>query len=105
MPTKPLPPCRIQTCPNLGCTIPEHQRPSAAQRGYDGDWQAARIAFLAANPRCVACGQPANTVDHDPPHRGDRRAFWDRRTWRPMCTTCHNAKHDVSAGLGSRRLR
>ena len=27
-------------------------------------WRRFRLQFLAAHPRCVVCGGPANTVDH-----------------------------------------
>lgn len=31
-------------------------------------------------------------TDHIIPHRGDKRLFWDRSNWQPMCDRCHNIK-------------
>lgn len=73
----------------------DKRRPSARQRGYDSDWEAARAAFLAQpeNRYCVCgCGRRADMVDHDRAHKGDRAIFWDRSNWRAMATQCHSAK-------------
>lgn len=104
MPMRVEPACSTPGCRNRRpCS--DHPRPTATQRGYDNDWRTASKAFLLANPSCIACGRRSQVVDHDPPHRGDRKAFWDRSRWRPMCKACHNAKHDVAPGQGSRVLR
>lgn len=66
-------------------------RPNARQRGYDGKWQLARAAFLKAHPNCVMCGAVARVVDHKTPHRGDRKLFWQRSNWQPLCTPCHSS--------------
>ena len=66
-------------------------RPSARERGYDTAWQKARAGFLAKHPTC-SCGQPATIVDHVIPHKGDKRLFWDRKNWQPLCTPCHSSK-------------
>jgi 5-methylcytosine-specific restriction endonuclease McrA len=68
----------------------DRTRPSARARGYDAEWQRERAIFLSADPICRGCGAPANTVDHVIPHKGDKRLFWDRSNWQPLCTTCHN---------------
>ncbi|NQW09557.1 MAG: HNH endonuclease [Alphaproteobacteria bacterium] len=68
------------------------RRPSARQRGYDGKWERESKAYLAAHPQCVSCGSPASLVDHVQPHRGDRRLFWSRSNWQPMCASCHGRK-------------
>jgi len=36
------------------------------------------------------CGAPATVVDHRIPHRGDKRLFWDRNNWEPLCASCHS---------------
>lgn len=70
----------------------DQERPSARQRGYDSKWDAARKDFLAAHPRCVMCGDLARLVDHKTPHRGDKRLFWSRSNWQPLCTPCHSSR-------------
>lgn len=70
----------------------EASRPTSRQRGYDSKWDKERAAYLKAYPRCVrpGCGQPASVVDHIVPHRGDRKLFWSRSNWQPLCAPCHN---------------
>jgi 5-methylcytosine-specific restriction endonuclease McrA len=72
------------------------KRPSARQRGYTKEWERERRAFLASHPTCVRCGDPATTVDHIRPHRGDERLFWDQSNWQPLCSHCHNAWKQAS---------
>jgi 5-methylcytosine-specific restriction endonuclease McrA len=36
------------------------------------------------------CGAPATIVHHKTPHRGDRKLFWDRKNWSPVCKPCHD---------------
>lgn len=109
MPHAPLRPCRQPGCPGF-CKpgqvyCPQHApelssdalRGSAAFRGYDRKWQAARKAFLEKNPLCAACMKagrltPATVVDHIVPHRGDLRLFWDEKNWQPLCKSCHDRK-------------
>ena len=72
-------------------------RPTASARGYNSRWNRARTAYLHENPLCVACmkegrTEPATTVDHIKPHKGDSELFWDVNNWQPLCTTCHNQK-------------
>lgn len=72
-------------------------RPSAAKRGYDRRWQAARAAHLKRSPWCVRClangvRTPARQVDHRIPHRGDPKLFWDKSLWDSLCDPCSNAK-------------
>jgi 5-methylcytosine-specific restriction endonuclease McrA len=72
-------------------------RPSARKRGYTRQWERARRLFLRENPLCVNAGKPgckiaATQVDHIVPHRGDKRLFWDRRNWQPLCASCHSRK-------------
>jgi 5-methylcytosine-specific restriction endonuclease McrA len=65
-------------------------RPTARERGYDSKWDKERAAYLKAHPRCVMCGAPATIVHHKTPHRGDRKLFWDRKNWSPVCKPCHD---------------
>ena len=77
---------------------------------YGSRWNAARTAFLRANPLCVMCSEAgkvctASVVDHIVPHRlkdahasGDPnriaaalKLFWDRKNWQPLCESHHNA--------------
>lgn len=71
--------------------------PSAAVRGYDRKWRAARDGFLAKHPFCVRCLEDgrevrADELDHIRPHRGDRGLFWMRANWQPLCKRCHARK-------------
>lgn len=74
-------------------------KPSRSTPGlYGYRWQRARAAFLAAHPlcKCFECKRldrvrAANVVDHDPPHRGDRAAFWDRSRWVALNKRCHDS--------------
>lgn len=72
-------------------------RGNAHQRGYNKQWQKARASFLDAHPFCAECLKngrhtPATVVDHIIPHKGDKRLFWDRNNWQPLCASCHNKK-------------
>lgn len=69
-----------------------------SERGYGWKWQQARAAFLARpeNVLCRMCQAkglltPATVVDHIIPHRGDRKLFWDRSNWQPLCAACHSS--------------
>lgn len=75
----------------------DRERGNRHDRGYDSRWVAARKGFLAKHRWCVDCeklGQhvPATEVDHDPPHGGDMKKFWDRSTWFPRCKSHHSSK-------------
>jgi 5-methylcytosine-specific restriction protein A len=37
------------------------------------------------------CDQPASVVDHIKPHRGDRKLFWERSNWQPLCQHHHSS--------------
>lgn len=65
------------------------RRPTARERGYDSKWDTERAAYLKAHPKCVRCPAPATVVDHIVPHKGDRKLFWSRSNWQPLCRTCH----------------
>jgi 5-methylcytosine-specific restriction enzyme A len=67
------------------------RRPSARARGYNHEWRKARAEYLQAHPYCRMCGNPASVVDHVIPHRGDKRLFWHRANWQPLCQPCHDS--------------
>lgn len=69
----------------------DKRRPSAAARGYDGEWREASKRFLREHRFCRRCGRVATLVDHIRPHRGDRSIFWDRNNWQALCTSCHSS--------------
>jgi 5-methylcytosine-specific restriction enzyme A len=70
-------------------------RGKTADRGYDAEWQALRIAVLRAEPYCrfcLAAGRhvAAGHVDHIRPlSAGGTNA---RDNLRPLCETCHNRR-------------
>lgn len=68
------------------------ERPTARERGYDSKWDKERAAYLKAHPCCVMCGAPSRVVDHKTPHRGDKKLFWSRSNWQPLCTPCHSSR-------------
>jgi len=70
------------------------RRGTAAERGYDGRWQSARLGYLRKHPLCACCEAngrtvPAVLVDHVVPHRGDKALFWQRDNWQGLCERCH----------------
>lgn len=72
------------------------RRPSARERGYDHEWRKARAEYLTMHPHCRMCAQsglirPATVVDHIIPHKQDKRLFWSRANWQPLCAPCHNS--------------
>ena len=77
---------------------PEEKR-SAAGRGYNAAWRAARKRYLAdpGHIFCVECLREgkyvkATDVDHIVPHRGDMKLFWDESNWQPLCHSHHSIK-------------
>ena len=110
MPMKPLRTCSKPGCPNLtsqGSYCEQHKkqdrkeqdsrRGSAAERGYDGRWQKARLLYLKQHPLCVHCQTESTTraatvVDHVVPHKGDKQLFWDENNWQALCKRCHDVK-------------
>jgi 5-methylcytosine-specific restriction protein A len=52
-----------------------------------------RVDFLRRHPICAACKrEPANSLDHIQPHRGNLALFWDQANWQGLCRACHGAK-------------
>ena len=57
-------------------------------------WKVTRDVQLALHPWCQLCEKrghyvKANTVDHDPPHRGDWNKFCSG-PFRSLCPSCHS---------------
>ncbi len=80
-------------------------RPTAAQRGYGGPWQRARVAYLMKHPLCVDPERrhpqqvrAARQVDHIIPHKDDPVLFWDRNNWQGLCNSCHSYKTATEDG-------
>jgi 5-methylcytosine-specific restriction endonuclease McrA len=72
------------------------KRPSARERGYNHEWRKTRAEYLTKHPHCRMCAKSglirlATVVDHITPHRGDKRLFWSRSNWQPLCAPCHNS--------------
>lgn len=85
-------------------------RPTAAQRGYGGRWQRARLVHLREHPLCERCHAAglttaASVVDHVVPHRGDPGLFWDRGNWQSLCEPCHGTKTATEDGGFGRPAR
>ena len=109
MPYAPNRPCRHPGCTAFcrpGFVYCEKHQPvnsrdrlrgTAAERGYDRDWQRVRSRYLKQHPLCVQClkegrYRAASVVDHIVPHRGNKELFWDRSNWQPLCKSCHDKK-------------
>lgn len=76
--------------------MPE-SRLTANRRGYDGKWRKDTAAWLKLHPWCEWCKrsgirEPATVVHHDPPHRGDLKKLWDRKSWVALCKRCHDSE-------------
>lgn len=72
-------------------------RPNANRRGYTYSWSRDSKAFLDEFPLCRLCFgygrvEAATVVDHIVPHRGDKKLFWRRDNWQPLCKHCHDSK-------------
>lgn len=122
MPTAPL---RLCLFPRCGVRVPggycaQHDRPSAAKRGYGRPWQRYRREWLSAHPFCgdradgwsaehsVCRAEGLETlathVDHIDPVTGpDDPRFFDPADHQSLCETCHaqkTARED--GGFGNR---
>jgi len=75
----------------------DKRRGNARQRGYDADWERARLVVLAEEPMCRFCAErgdatPAREVDHIIPiaDRPDLRLT--RSNLRSLCRPCHSRR-------------
>lgn len=86
----------------------DERRGTAAQRGYDSKWRKARTDYLKKHPLCVECMKegrytPATVVDHIKPHKCDKKLFWDKNNWQPLCKRHHDVKTaKEDGGFGNR---
>jgi len=71
---------------------PKPTRPPWSNLYNQRKWKQASKQYLAANPWCSQCGQPAEVTDHIEPHRGDLAKFWDVTNWQALDAKCHNQK-------------
>lgn len=73
----------------------DKQRGSAAQRGYDAEWQRVSKAFLAepSNARCSTCGDPAVLVAHRISIKKAPHLRLVRSNWMPSCIACNNRQN------------
>ena len=70
MPTRPLGPCRVPSCPNRAVRYgrcAEHEdygreRPSPTSRGYGARWVEIRDAYLADHALCECVGEEAMRI-------------------------------------------
>lgn len=61
------------------------------KRLYDTvSWAEFRNKFLAANPKCYACGERSRIVDHVISHKGNEIKFWEPTNMIPLCKLCHD---------------
>ena len=86
------------------------ERPTAAKRGYNHQWQRLRLAYLQQHPLCVRCKLTkrvtlATVVDHVTPHRGDHSLMWNPLNWQALCKACHDRKTAREDGGFGRRKR
>lgn len=75
----------------------DRDRGTSSQRGYNADWQRARVVFLNDHPWCCHCARDgimteATVVDHIIPHRGNDHLFNDQGNWQALCKRCHDRK-------------
>lgn len=97
MPSRPAKPCGHPGCSGFKpCAehppIPwDHRGKTAAQRGYDAEWQRFRARHLRLHPRCVDCGRPASEVDHVRP-LSEGGARLDHANAASRCGACHGDK-------------
>lgn len=108
-------PCRDPTCPetSTGPYCDEHgaerasrkseldERPSARERGYDGDWEAVAARYKKKNPLCERHKLFGETVTADLVHhiiplpKGGPRL--DPDNLQSLCYQCHAEAHSDDA--------
>ena len=87
---------------------PKDTRATPADRGYDNRWRRfAKKWYLPQHPLCVACGQPAQCVDHILPlSEGGEK--YDEANLQALCQSCHNRKtkrERAAGGSGGQRKK
>ena len=93
------------TVPDVGIkhAVVSKQRREFAKLYNTKKWREARLEYLKRNPLCVRHlkqnkNVAANVVDHDKPHKGDIKLFWDKDNWQSLCIPCHNTKTALEDG-------
>lgn len=81
----------------------DQRRGSARARGYTTRWEKYSRARLALHPLCVRCLKAGRTTagavtDHEEPHGGDERKFWDSANHQTLCKQCHDRKTATEDG-------
>lgn len=75
-------------------------RPTAAQRGYNAEWQRIRAQVKRQQPYCARCGTKSTTEIHHrlPLSQGGTN---DRANLIGLCTSCHHNIHQsINGGRG-----
>ena len=116
MPLKQLRPCSTPGCPvlhrNRGrCDVHQEQnererqawidqnRPTAAVRGYDQEWQKMRRMWLVVNPNCIECGAKATDVDHINSLAEYPELKYAPSNLRGLCHPCHSRRTALDQGF------
>ena len=101
-PNRPASPCSSLRCPHLRpCPVHgkrpwEHDRPSAAARGYGPRWKKLRLYILSRDDGlCVPCrakglARVATMVDHKTPKASGGTD--DEANLQAICQRCHDSK-------------
>lgn len=80
-----------------------HERGTAAERGYGSRWRTYSSRFLVENPFCIFCGAESKLTDHiipvtqdgsDDSGSGDE-LFWEPWNHQPLCCRDHRIKTDA----------
>lgn len=111
MPWSPKTICCYPGCQTLshGRYCPDHQRKVSKEQNdksskmYTYQWRKSSKAFLQEHPLCTQCQRdgrliPATEVDHIIPHGGNRKLFWNKKNWQPLCKSCHSRKTALEDG-------
>lgn len=69
----------------------DRKRPSASQRGYNGEWRKLRAEFIRLHPFCKMCGADATLVDHIQRHHGNKALLLNWNNLQSLCAHCHNS--------------
>lgn len=73
------------------------RRRTAAERGYDSEWQRESVIYRKLNPLCVSCllsgrVRPSQCVDHIVPIHSCPDLKMEVENWAALCFACHCRK-------------